>query len=69
MPSTIRVDDRLRMNTAVFSASPQSQPGIPLAFNMFLAMPSTVWLCLPTTPFCWAVYSAVRWRWTQCSVQ
>jgi hypothetical protein len=40
------------MNTAVFTASPQNQPGIDMAFIMLRAAPITVRFLLSTTPFC-----------------
>jgi hypothetical protein len=40
------------MNTAVLIASPQNAAGIPLAFNMHLAIPTMVWFRHSTTPFC-----------------
>ena len=49
----------LRMNTAVVSASQQNLAGIPLAFIMDRAMPTTVWFCLSITPFCCGEYGAV----------
>ena len=40
--STLRVGDRFKMNTAVHTASPQSQPGTFIPFIMLRAIPSTV---------------------------
>ena len=64
LPFRALVGARLRMNTAVVTASPQNSAGIFLAFIIDLAMPTTVWLCLSTTPFCRGVYGAVWWRTT-----
>ena len=61
VPSKLLVGARFRMNTAVLTASPQNAVGIFLAFNMLLAMPTTVWFLLSTTPFCCGEYGAVRW--------
>jgi hypothetical protein len=47
------------MNTVVVTASPQNLAGIPLAFIMDRAMPTTVWFRCSTTPFCCGEYGAV----------
>ena len=53
------VGARLRMNTAVVTASPQSLAGMLLAFIMDRAMPTTVWFRRSTTPFCCSEYGVV----------
>ena len=50
---------RLRINTAVVTASPQNVAGMLLAFIMDRAMPTTVWFRRSTTPFCCGEYGAV----------
>src|SRR6185503_1908889 len=69
VPFRLLVGVRFRMNTAVLTASPQNAVGIFLAFSMLLAMPTTVWFLLSTTPFCCGEYGAVRWRSTPCPAQ
>ena len=50
------------MNTAVVTASPQNLAGMPLAFIMDRAMPTTVWFRLSTMPFYCGEYGAVWCR-------
>ena len=47
------------MNTAVVTASPQNLAGMPLAFIMDRAMPTTVWFRRSTTPFYCGEYGAM----------
>ena len=54
----------LMMNTAVVTASPQNLAGMPLAFIIDRAMPTTVWFRRSTTPFCCGEYDAVWCRTT-----
>ena len=53
---------RLRMNTAVVTASPHNLIGMSLAFIIDWAMPTTVWFCRSTTPFCYGEYGTVWCR-------
>ena len=59
LPVRALIGARLRMNTAVVTASPQNFAGFPLAFIMDQAMPTTVWFRRSTTPFCCGEYGAV----------
>ena len=58
------VGERLRMNTAVVTASPQNFAGMLLAFIMDRAMPTTIWFRRSTTPFYCGEYGAVWCRTT-----
>ena len=69
LPFRALVGERLRMNTAVVTTSPQNLAGIPLAFIMDRAMSTTIWFCRSTTPFYCGEYSAVWCRTTPCSAQ
>ena len=51
------------------TASPQNLAGMPFALSMLLAMATTVWFHLSTTPFCWGVYGVVSCRLTPSSAQ
>ena len=59
LPVRALVGVRLRMNTAVVTASPQNLAGMSLAFIIDRAMPTTVWFRLSTTPFYCGEYGAV----------
>ena len=59
LPFRALVGARLRMNTAVVTASPQNLTGMPLAFIMDQAMPTTVWFHRSTMPFCYGEYGTV----------
>ena len=64
LPFRALVGAWLRMNTAVVTASPQNLTGMLLVFIMDQAMPTTVWFCRSTTPFCCGEYGVVRCRTT-----
>ena len=64
LPFRALVGVRLRMNTVVVTASPQNLAGIPLAFIMDQAMPTTVWFHCSTMPFCCGEYGVVWCRTT-----
>ena len=51
-PFSALVGARLRMKTAVLTASPQNAPGIFFAFIIERAIPTMVWFRRSTTPFC-----------------
>ena len=59
LPIRALVEAWLSMNTAVVTASPYNLAGMPLAFIMDRAMPTTVWFRLSTTSFCCGEYGAV----------
>ena len=59
LPASALVGARLMMNTAVVTAFPQNLAGMPLAFIIDRAMPTTVWFHRFTTPFCCGEYGAV----------
>ena len=59
LPVRALVREQLRMNTVVVTASPQNLAGMPLAFIMDRAMPTTVWFCRSTTPIYYGEYGAV----------
>jgi hypothetical protein len=52
MPSTLFVGHIFRTYTTTFTTSPQNHPGRPLAFNMLLAVVTTVPFRRLMTPFC-----------------
>ena len=58
------VGARLRMNTAVVTASPQNLIGMLLAFIMDRAKPIIVWFHRSTMPFCYGEYGTVWCRTT-----
>ena len=64
LPVRALVRERLRMNTAMGTASPQNLVGMPLAFIMDRAMSTSVWFRRSTTPFYCGEYSVVWWRTT-----
>ena len=52
------------MNTAVVTASPQNVAGMPFAFIMDQAMPTTIWFHHSTMAFCYGKYGVVWYRTT-----
>ena len=58
LPSSALVGERLRMQTADTTASPQKTAGIPLCLRRARAIPTTVWLRRSRTPFCCGLYGA-----------
>jgi hypothetical protein len=58
LPSSALVGERLRMLTAVTTASPQKIAGIPLCLRRARAIPTTVWLRRSMTPFFYGLWGA-----------
>ena len=64
LPVRALVGARLRMNTAMVTASPHNFAGIPFAFILDRAMPTIVWFHRSTMPFCCGEYGMVWCRTT-----